>query len=242
MRKTALVAGLLYLLTFVSIPTLFLYDRVLHNPDYILSAGSVTGVRWGGVLELIVALAGIGTAVALFPVVRRYHEGLALGFVATRVVEGSMIVVGVVSLLSVVALRQDRGTAAGADAAALVSTGRALVALYNGTFLLGQTLMPALNALLLGSLLYRARLVPRVLPALGLIGAPLLLASVLATILGLKETVSTWSAILTLPVAAWEFSLGLWLIFKGFTAAASAPGPATVAPVAPQAAVAASRG
>ena len=196
---------------------------------------------WGGVLELIVALAGIGTAVALFPVVRRYNEGVALGFVGTRVVEGGMIFVGVVSLFSVVTLRQDRGTAAGADAAALVTIGQALVAIYNWTFLLGQTLMPAMNALLLGSLLYRSRLVPRVLPVLGLIGAPLLIASVLTTLFGLKETVSVWSALATLPIAVWEFSLGLWLVVKGFNAAASAPAPATVAPVAPQAAVAASR-
>ena len=241
MRKTALAAGLLYLLTFISVPTLFLYDPVLHHADYIVSAGSVTGVRWGGVLELIVALAGIGTAVALFPVVRRHNEGVALGFVATRVVEGGLIFVGVVSLFSVVTLRQDRGAAAGAEAAALVTIGQALVAIYNWTFLLGQTLMPAMNALLLGSLLYRARLVPRVLPVLGLIGAPLLIVSVLATLFGLKETVSVWSAIATLPIAVWEFSLGLWLTFKGFTTAASAPAPATVAPGAPQAAVATSR-
>src|SRR5947207_12398776 len=121
MRKTALVAGVLYLLTFVSIPTLALYSRVLHHPDYIVRAGGDTGVRLGGVLELVVALAGIGTAVALFPVVRRYNEGVALGFVGTRVVEGGMIFVGVVSLFSVVTLRQGPGAAAGADAAALVA-------------------------------------------------------------------------------------------------------------------------
>lgn len=241
MRKTSLVAGLLYLLTFVSIPTPALYGPVLHHADYIVSAGSVTGVRWGGVLELIVALAGIGTAVALFPVVRRYNEGVALGFVGTRVVEGGMIFVGVVSLFAVVTLRQDRGAAAGAEAATLVTTGQALVAIYNWTFLLGQTLMPAMNALLLGSLLYRSRLVPRILPLLGLIGAPLLIASVLTTLFGIKETVSVWSAIATLPIAVWEFSLGVWLVAKGFNVAASAPGPATVAPGAPQAAVVASR-
>ena len=104
----------------------------------------------------------------------------------------------------------------------------------------GAAALLAIN-LLLGSLLYRARLVPRVLPALGLIGAPLLIASVLTTLFGLKETVSVWSALATLPIAVWEFSLGLWLVVKGFNAAASAPAPATVAPVAPQAAVAASR-
>jgi hypothetical protein len=241
MRKSALVAGLFYLLTFVSIPTLFLYDHVLHNADYILSAGSVTGVRWGVVLELIVALAGIGTAVALFPVVRRYNEGLALGFVTTRVVEAGMIFLGVISLLAVVTLRQHVGTAAGAEAAAAVATSQGLVAVYNGTFLLGQTLMPVMNALVLGSLLYRARLVPRILPVLGLIGAPLLLSSILGRIFGLTTTVSAWSGLSTIPIAVWEFSLGVWLIAKGCNVVASAPAPATVAPAAPLAAVAASR-
>jgi Domain of unknown function (DUF4386) len=230
MRKTALVAGVLYLLTFISIPTLALYSHVLSNPDYIVSAGSDTGVIWGGVLELIVAFACIGTAVALFPVVRRYNEGVALGFVATRVFEAGMIVVGIISLFSVVTLRQGPGAAAGADAAALVTTGQALVAIHNWTFLLGQTLMPALNALLLGSLLYRSRLVPRVIPVLGLIGAPLLISSVIGTMFGINETVSVWSGIATLPIAVWEFSLGLWLVAKGFNMVASAAEPASTEP------------
>ena len=132
----------------------------------------------GGFLEVIVALAGIGTAVTLYPVVKRQNEGVALGFATARVLEASMIFAGVVSLLSLVTLRQHLGGAAGANAAALVTTGASHVAVYNWTFLLGQSLMPAINALLLGSLLYRSRLVPRILPVLGLIGAPLLIAAV----------------------------------------------------------------
>jgi hypothetical protein len=168
LRKTALVAGGFYLVTFISIPTLALYGAV-HSPDYVVGPGPDTGVLWGGLLEVIVALAGIGTAVALFPVVKRQNEGVALGFVAARVLEAAVIFVGVVSLLSVVTLRQDR---AGADAASLVTTGKALVAIHDGTFLLGQGLIPGVNALLLGSLMYRSRLVPRIIPAMGLIGAP----------------------------------------------------------------------
>ena len=168
-RKIALAAGVFYLLTFVSIPTLALYGPV-HDPNYIVGPGPDTPVLIGGVLEIIVALAGIGTAVALYPVVKRQNEGVALGFVGSRVLEAAAIFAGVVCLLSVVTLRQ-----AGVGADALV-TGQALVALYDRLFLLGQSLMPAVNALLLGSLLYRSRLVPRVLPLLGLIGAPLLLA------------------------------------------------------------------
>ena len=223
-RKTALVAGALYLITFVSIPTLALYSRVLNDRDYIVSLGGDTGVRWGALLELVVALACIGTAVALFPVARRYNEGLALGFVTARVFEAGLIVVGIVSLLSIATLRQDLGAAAGAGAASLAITGRSLVALHNWTFVLGQTLMPGVNALLLGSLLYSSRLVPRIIPALGLIGAPVLISAVVGILFGINEQVSVWTALGTLPIALWEFSLGVWLIAKGFNAAASAAG------------------
>src|SRR5690348_11457850 len=214
LRKTALVAGVFYLITFISIPTLALYGPLKNHRDWILSSGTSTGVLVGAFLEVIVALAGIGTAVTLYPVVKRQNEGMALGFVASRVLEGAMIFTGVLSLLSLVSLRHDLG---GANAAALVTTGASHVAVYNGTMLLGQTLMPCINALLLGSLMYRSRLVPRIIPVLGLIGAPLLIAAVIATLFGGGiGHVSAFAAIATLPVAAWEFSLGVWLVVKGF--------------------------
>jgi Domain of unknown function (DUF4386) len=209
LRKTALVAGVFYLLTFVSIPTLTLYGPV-HDPNYIVGPGSNTAVLVGGVLEVIVALAGIGTAVVLYPVVKRQNEAVALGFVSTRVLEAATIFVGIASLLAVVTLRQ---TGAGLDA---LVTGQALVALYDRMFLLGQSFIPALNALLLGSLLYRSRLVPRVLPVVGFVGAALLLASDVAVLFGLWDRVSALSAIAALPIALWEFSLGVYLVVKGF--------------------------
>jgi Domain of unknown function (DUF4386) len=169
-RKTALVAGVFYLITFISIPTLALYGPVKNHRDWILSSGGHTAVLAGGFLEVIVALAGIGTAVTLCPVLKRQNDGVALGFVAARVLEATMIFTGAVSLLSLVTLQQAGAT--GANAAALVTTGASHVAVYNWTFLLGQSLMPGINALLLGSLLYRSRLVPRIIPVLGLIGAP----------------------------------------------------------------------
>jgi len=213
LRKTALVAGALYLLTFVSIPTLALY-RSVHDLKFIIGPGPDTGVFFGGVLEIIVALACIGTAVALYPAVKWQNEGVALGFVGARVLEAGTIFAGVACLLSVVTLRQ-----AGAGADALV-TGQALVAMYDRMFLIGQSFLPAVNALLLGSLLYQSRLVPRVLPLLGFIGAPLLVASDIATLFGLWGQVSVLSGIAALPVALWEFSLGVWLVVKGFNASA----------------------
>jgi hypothetical protein len=217
LRKTALVAGIFYLITFISIPTLALYGPVKNHRDWILSSGTHTGVLVGCLLEVIVALAGIGTAVTLYPVVKRQNEGVALGFVTARLLEAAMIFTGVLSLLSLVTLRHDLGGAAGANAAALVTTGASHVAVYNWTMLLGQTLMPCINALLLGSLMYRSRLVPRIIPIVGLIGAPLLLAAVIATLFsGSIGHVSAFQAIATFPVAAWEFSLGMWLVVKGF--------------------------
>jgi hypothetical protein len=209
LRKTALVAGALYLTTFASIPTLALYAPVRER-DYIAGPGPDTGVIWGGVLEVIVAFACIGTAVVLYPVVKRQNQAAALGFVAARVLEAATIVAGVVSLLTVVTLRR---AGVGTDA---VVTGQALVAMYDRTFLLGQSLIPAVNALLLGSLLYRSRLVPRMLPLLGFIGAPLLLAATTATMFGVIDRVSTLAGIAALPIALWEISLGLWLLVKGF--------------------------
>ena len=142
------------------------------------------------------------------------HEGFALGFVTTRMFEAAVIVIGIVSLLAVVTLRQPG--ASGTHAAMLVTVGEALVAVRDWTFLLGPGLVPGINALLLGSLLYRSRLVPRVLPVMGLIGAPLLIAAVIAILFGGIQQISAWTALATLPVAAWEFSLGVWLVTKGF--------------------------
>jgi Domain of unknown function (DUF4386) len=216
-RKTALIAGAFYLLTFVSsIPAVGLLGPVLNNPDYIVSSASDTRVIFGCLLDLVNALGCIGTAVTLFPVVRRQNEAAALGFVTARMFEAAVIVIGVVSLLAVVTLRHDTAGAAGADRATLVTTGHALVAVRDWTFLLGPSLVPGFNALLLGYLMYRSRLVPRVIPVLGLVGAPLLIASVVTTMFRINEQILVLAAIGTLPVAAWELFLGLWLVVKGF--------------------------
>ena len=215
-RGVAMTAGVMYLITIVaSIPAQFInYAPVLNNPDYVLGAGADTRIMWGGLLEVIAALACIGTAVALFPVVRRQHEGAAIGFVTARVFEASLIVTGVVAMLSVVTLRQP--TAAGAEATARVVSSEALVAVHDWTFLLGPGVMPGINAVLLGYVMYRSGLVPRAIPAIGLIGAPLFLIAGAATVVGVNEAGSVWTALVTLPIFAWEAALGVWLTVKGF--------------------------
>jgi hypothetical protein len=231
-RKTALVAGLFYLTTFAaSIPALILIGPVLHNPDYITGPGADARVIAGCLLDLVNAIAAVGTAVALFPVVRRQNEGFALGFLAARSFEAAVIVIGVVSLLAVVSLRQEAAGGQGTDPSALVTTGRALVAVRDWTFLLGPGLVPAINALCLGVPLHRSGLVPRIIPAIGLAGAPLLVAAAAATLFGVNTQTSLLSGVATIPIFAWELSVGVYMTVKGFrpspiidtTAAASAP-------------------
>ncbi|WP_448624348.1 DUF4386 domain-containing protein [Geodermatophilus sp. URMC 64] len=229
MRRTSLAAGVLYLITFVSVPTLIVFQPARDGADFVLGAGSDTGVLWGSFSEVVVALAGIGTAVVLFPVTRRVSETAALGFVASRVVEGSLIIVGVVSMLSIVTLRNDVAGTAGADPASLVTTGSTLLAVYDWTFLLSQSLMPVFNALCLGYVLYRSGLVPRILPTLGLIGAPLLLAADIAIFFGVFDRMGP-IALAALPIAVWEFSLGVYLTVKGFRPSAVAALPSARAP------------
>ena len=208
-RKVSLAAGILYLFTFVSVPTLALY-RPVKRVNYVIGTGPDTAVVFGGVLEIVVALAGIGTAVVLYRVLKKQNTEVALGLVASRTLEAATIFLGVAFLLSVVTLRKD-----GAGADALV-TSHALVALYNRIFLLGQSFMPAVNDLLLGYLLYQSRLVPRALSRIGLIGAPLLVAGYLAVLFGLIKQHSSLAGLCAFPVAIFEFSLGVWLVVKGF--------------------------
>lgn len=216
-RRTAFVAGALYLLTFVSsIPAVGLLAPVLHDPRYVLGAGADARVLSGGLLDLVNAAACIGTAVVLFPVVRRQHQAAALGFVAARLMEAAIIAIGVVSLFTVVTLRRSYAAGHDGDPATLVAVSSALVGVRDWTFLLGPSLVPGINALLLGTLLLRSGLVPRAIPVLGLVGAPLQISAVLGTVLGVNSQVSVWSAIGVAPIFFWELSLGVWLVAKGF--------------------------
>ena len=216
-RKTALITGVLFIVTIVfSIPGAVLYGPLLNDPRYIVGPGADTQVALGAFFEIIVAIANIGTAVTLFPILKRQNEGVALGYVASRVVESTIIAVGIISVLSVVTLRQDFA-AGGSDSGSFLAAGTALVAVHGWTFLFGPGLLAGFgNGLLLGYLMYRSGLVPRPLAFLGLIGGPVVSASGIAVLFGLYAQVSVWSGIATVPEFLWEATLGIYLIVKGF--------------------------
>jgi hypothetical protein len=218
-RQIAFVTGVLFLITYItSIPALLLFDPVLNDADYIISAGADNRVRLGAFLELLLIIANIGTALVLFPLLKRQHEPIALGFVAARIMESVFIAVGILSVLSIVTLRHDFGGADSAESTALLVTGEALVAIKDWTFWLGPGFVVGVgNGLLLGYLMYRSGLVPRPMAMLGLIGGTLICASGIAIVFDLFEGGSVWQGIATIPEFLWELSLGIYLTVKGFT-------------------------
>jgi Domain of unknown function (DUF4386) len=215
-RRTALVTGVLFIITFLtSIPAaLVLYTPVLDDANFVLGAGADGGVALGAFLEVLLIVANVGTAVALFPILKRQSEPLALGYVTARVMECTFIAIGIVSLLAVVTLRQD---AAGGDPGSLVAAGQSLVAVHDWTFLLGPGWVGVLGTgLILGWLMYRSGLVPRGLAMLGLVAGPVLLVGGTAALLGVIDPDSPLRSLAAAPEFVWELSLGIYLTVKGF--------------------------
>jgi hypothetical protein len=225
-RKTAFVAGLLLLITYLTSipPFVYHYTPVVGDPGYIVGAGADTRVTWGAFLELLLIAANIGSAIVLFPVLKRVSETAALGWVTARVAECGFIAVGLLSLLTVVSLRQEP---AGLDDGSLRAVGAALVALHGWTFALGPGFVGVIGTgVLVGYAMFRSGLVPRRLAVLGLVGGPMLCAYTTAAMLGVVEAGSVWQVIGTLPEFVWELSLAIWLMVKGFNPAALASAPA----------------
>jgi hypothetical protein len=193
---------------------------VLTDPRYIVGAGADTSVAFGAFLELLLIIANIGTAVVLYPILKWQNEILILGYVTARVMECVFIAVGILSLLTIVTLRQG---AAGADAASLLTVGKSLVALHDWTFLLGPGFMVGVgNGLILGYLMYTSALVPRGMAVLGLIGGSLIIASGVGVLFGVIEARGVVQSIATIPEALWELLLGIWPIVRGFNPSAIA--------------------
>lgn len=218
-RRATRIAGVLYLVTVItSIAALALKGPALADPAVLTTTPGQLGLIWAIALELLLLAACVGTAVVLFPQLRHQGEAVALGFVGARLIEGALIAVGAVAMLSLVSVsRETLLSELSGDAGAMTgSVSAALIAVHDAAFLLGPGLIPAVNALLLGSLLYRSRLVPRILPIIGFVGAPLLVASVIATLWGAIDQVSPVAGLAALPIALWEISLGVWLVVKGF--------------------------
>jgi len=210
-QRNARIFGVLFIVTFItSIPALALYQPVLDDPAaYIAGGGHDSKIYLGVLLELLLIIANVGTAVVVYPILRRQNEALSLGYVAARLMESMFIAAGILFVLGIVSLRQDNP-----DASAL---GVSLAALKDWTFLLGPGFIVGWgNGLILGYLMYSSRLVPRGMAMLGLIGGPLIILSGIGVLFDVWNAGGTVQALATIPEFIWELSLGIYCAVKGF--------------------------
>jgi Domain of unknown function (DUF4386) len=212
-QQRARAFGVLYLITFVtSIPALLLYRPVLDDPvGYIAGGGQNNRILFGVLLELLLIIANIGTAVVIFPIVRRQNEVLSLGYVTARLFECTFILVGIVAVLGIVTLQKEvAGAAEG-------TTAYTLAAIKDWTFLLGPGWVVGWgNGLILGYLMYSSGLVPRKMTWLGLVGGPLIILSGTLVLFGVADMGGALQGIATIPEGLWELSLGIYCTVKGF--------------------------
>jgi hypothetical protein len=217
-QRTARIAGIWFSLTFVfSIPGALLYGPALgDHHTYIIETGHDTQLLIGALLEVGVIVANIATALVLYPVLKRQSQAISLGYVASRIVESTMIAVGILMMVALVKLRQDLSGTSG-DTTSLVVAGRSLVAVKNASFLLGPSLCAGVgNGILLGYLMYKTGLVPRRMAMIGVVGGPLCAAAALLALVGVYHQNAGIQGVLTVPEIVWEASFALYLTFKGF--------------------------
>lgn len=212
-RKAARIFGALFILTFVtSIAGLLLYGPVLDHKDYIVNGDADGRIALGALLEIGLVITNIGTAVVLYPIARRHSQTLALGWVASRIVESTVIAVGAISLLTIVTLHQD--SAAGSSA--LLVQQESLKAVHDWTFLFGPGFCVGVgNGIILGYLMWKSGLLPRRLALLGLIGGPLVLVRAVLILFDVVDP-GDGIAVLVVPEILWEAALGLYPLIKGF--------------------------
>ena len=212
-QKRARWFGVLYLITFVtSIPALLLYEPALRHPvAFVAGSGNVNGIYLGALLELLLIIANIGTAVVIVPIMRRQFEELSIGYVTARIIESTFILVGIVAMLGIATLQQQT---AGAAEGTVAYT---LAAIKDWTFLLGPGWIVGLgNGLILGYMMYRTRLVPRRMTWLGLVGGPLIIISGTVVMFGGDHNSGTFQGLATIPEAVWELFLGVYCTIWGF--------------------------
>ena len=217
-RDIAIIVGALYILAAVTaIIGFILYQPILTDPEYIIKgSANETQVIWGAVNELILAFSVIGTSVMMYPIVNKENENIAIGYVCFRLLEAILIIIGIISILSIVTLSQEFETATAPNVSCYLTAGKSLVILHNWTFLLGPNLALGPSTLMMSYFLYDTKLVPRFISVMGLVGGTLILACALLVMFGIFLQVSAWGVVFAMPVFAYEMSLAVWLIVKGF--------------------------
>lgn len=219
-KLNARIIGVLYIVaTVAAIIGLILYNPILNDPDYLVSgAKNENQIILGAIFELILACSAIGTAIMLYPYIRKQNESIARGYVCFRFFEAVLIVIGIVSVLSLLTLSQVFVSSDNPSISAYQTSGALLLAVHDWTFILGPNFMLGVNTLMYSYLLYQSKLVPRFISVIGLAGATMIIIAALLEMFGVIQQVSTWGTILAIPIFSFEMILAVWLIVKGFNA------------------------
>ena len=223
-KKAARIVGVLFILAAVTaIIGLSLYDPILKGSDYLMKGSEhANQIIFGAVMELILVISAVGTATTMFPFLKKYNETIALWHVCFRFLEAVIITIGVISVLSLLTLSKEYVAAGAPDIASYQASGVVLKAIHEWTFLLGPNFMLGLNTIMYSYIFYKSNLVPKFIPIIGMTGATLVFIAALLEMFGVIQQVSVWGALLSLPVAANEMILAVWLIVKGFNESALA--------------------
>jgi hypothetical protein len=216
-KRAAKIVGVLFILAAVTaVIGLLLYDPILNGPDYLIKGSEHAGqVVLGAFMELLLVISAVGTATTMFPILRKYNETIALWHVCFRFLEAIIITVGVISMLSLLTLSQEFVAAGAPDTAAFQTSAIVLKAIHAWTFMLGPLFMLGINTMMYSYIFYKTKLVPRFIARLGMTGAALVFIYGLLVMFGVAQQISVW-ALMSLPVAAYEMILAVWLIAKGF--------------------------
>jgi len=221
-RKNEIIVGILFILAAApAIIGLALYQPILNDADYIVkNSANETQVVWGAFCELILAFSVIGISIMMYPILNKENESLAIGYVCFRLLEATIIILGIISLLSVVTLNQEFAKSVNPNVISFLTAGKLLVTVHNWTFLFGPNLALGPGTLMMSYILYKSKLVPRFIYVLGLVGGPLIFASAVLVMFGVFQQISVWGVLLTIPVFAYQMTLAVWLIVKGFNSSA----------------------
>ncbi|RTE09505.1 DUF4386 domain-containing protein [Paenibacillus whitsoniae] len=221
-KTASRIVGVLFIVAAITaIVGVILYKPILNDSNYLIQGSAhAHQVVLGAIMELILVVSAVGTATVMFPFLKKYNRTIAIWHVCFRYLEAVMITVGVVSVLALLALSQAYVAAGAPDTASYQVSGTLLKAVHDYTFLLGPNFFLGINTMMYSYIFYKSKLVPRFIPLLGLTGSVLILLAALLEMFGVIDQVSTWGAILALPIFANEMTLAVWLIVKGFNGSA----------------------
>jgi len=217
-NKSANAAGILFILAAVAAMIgRILYGPILTDPDYIIAGSSYEPqILWGVFFEILTAFAVIGTPIALFPVLKKYNQSMAIATVSFRLLEATMIIVGILCLLTIVTLSHEFAKDIHPDAASYLFAGKSLMAMHKWTFLYGPNLALGPSTFMTAYLLYKSKLVPRFITVLGMIGGPMIFMCAVLVTFGFFTQTSLWGGLMAIPVFLYEMSLAIRLLVKGF--------------------------